>query len=63
MWVQNKQAQFANQNYKPYPEYRIGDKVYVNARHFVLEKSKNCLILRMQGPGKSAELSTTKHIN
>ena len=33
-WAQEKQAYWANQNQQPHPEYKVGDMVYVDARHF-----------------------------
>ena len=45
-WVQDKQTQFANWDYQLYPEYRIGNEIYVDAKHFALEKSKKSLNLK-----------------
>ena len=33
-WSQQEQAHWANQNRQPHPEYKVGDMVYVDARHF-----------------------------
>ena len=34
LWSQQEQAHWANQNRQPHPEYKVGDMVYVDARHF-----------------------------
>ena len=37
MWAQEEQTHWANQNQQPHPDYRVGDMVYVDARHFASE--------------------------
>ena len=59
-WTQNKQTQFANWDCQPHPEYRIGDEVYVNARHFALEKSKKSLDFKNAGPRKISRIIDNK---
>ena len=49
-WSQDEQTQFANKICQPHPEYKIGNKVYVNARHFASEKDKKLLDLKNARP-------------
>ena len=51
-WLQDKQTQFANKTCQPYPKYKVGDSVYVDARHFVSEKDKKLLNLKNTGHKK-----------
>ena len=39
-WFQDEQIRFANRIHQSYLEYQIGDKVYVDARHFASERQK-----------------------
>ena len=41
--------QFANKTCQPYLKYRIGDKMYMDARHFASEKDKKLLDLKNAG--------------
>ena len=45
-WLQNEQTQFANRTCQPYLKYKIGDKVYVDAKDFASEKDKKLLDLK-----------------
>ena len=49
-WSQDEQTRFANKTHQPHPEYKIDDKVYVDARHFASEKDKKSLDLKNAGP-------------
>lgn len=52
-WAQEEQARFANGDRQPHPEYKVGDEVYADARHFASEKSsKRSLNLKWAGPWK-----------
>ena len=59
-WVQDKQAQFANQDYQPHLEYWISNKVYVDAKYFASEKSKKLLNLKNAGPWKISRIINNK---
>ena len=48
-WSQQEQAHCANQSCQPHPEYRIGDTVYVDARHFASEKDSKSLSMKNAG--------------
>ena len=50
-WSQQEQAHWANQNRQPHPEYKVGDMVYVDARHFAGRESKS-LSMKNAGPWK-----------
>ena len=50
VWSQDKQTQFANRTRQPYLEYKIGDNVYVDAKHFASEQDKKSLNLKNAGP-------------
>ena len=45
-WSQDKQMRFANRICQPHLKYKIGDKVYVDARHFASERDKKSLDLK-----------------
>ena len=52
-WSQQEQAHWANQNRRPHLEYKVGDMVYVDARHFSASKGKSKLLsLKNAGPWK-----------
>ena len=51
-WSQDEQTRFANRGRQPHPEYKIGDEVYVDARHFASERDKKSLDLKNAGPWK-----------
>ena len=48
-WSQDEQTQFANRTCQPHPEYKIDDKVYVDARHFPSERDNKLLDLKNAG--------------
>ena len=45
-WAQDEQTWFVNKICQSHPKYKIGDKVYVNARHFAFERDKKLLNLK-----------------
>ena len=51
-WSEDEQAQFANRTRQAYPNYNIGDKMYVDARHFASERDKKLLDLKNARPWK-----------
>ena len=51
-WSQQEQAHWANQNCQPHPEYKVGDIVYVNARHFASKRDSKSLSMKNAGPWK-----------
>ena len=52
VWAQKEQAHWANQNWQPHPGYKVGDMIYVDARHFVSKKSSKSLSMKIAGPWK-----------
>ena len=48
-WSQDEQTQFANRICQPHSKYKIGDKMYVNARHFASERDKKSFNLKNTG--------------
>ena len=59
-WTQNKQAWFANWDCQLHLEYRISNKVYMDARHFASEKSKKLLDLKNARPWKISKIIDNK---
>ena len=51
-WAQQEQTHWANQNRQPHPEYKVGDMVYVDARHFASERDSKSLSMKNAGPWK-----------
>ena len=51
-WSQQKQTRWANENLQPHPEYKFGDIVYVDARHFAGKKDSKSLSMKNAGPWK-----------
>ena len=49
VWLQDEQARFVNRIRQVHPEYKISDKVYIDARHFASEKDKKLLDLKNGG--------------
>jgi hypothetical protein len=49
-WAQEEQERQANRRRTPHPEYRIGDLVYVDARHFAAERPSVSLGFKHAGP-------------
>ena len=52
VWAQKKQAHWVNQNRQPHPDYKVGDMVYVDARHFTSERDSKLLNMKNAGPWK-----------
>ena len=52
LWSQQEQIHWANQNHQPHPEYKVGDMVYVDARHFASERDSKSLSMKNAGPWK-----------
>ena len=52
LWSQQEQAHWTNQNRQPHPEYRVGDIVYVDARHFASKRDSKSLSMKNAGPWK-----------
>ena len=48
-WSQNKQTQFVNKTCQPHLEYKIDDKVHIDARYFASERDKKLLNLKNAG--------------
>ena len=48
-WSQDEQTWFTNRTCQPHLEYKIGDKVYMDVRHFASEKDKKLLDLKNVG--------------
>ena len=51
-WSQQEQAHWANENRQPHPDYKVGDMVYVDARHFASKKASKLLSMKNAGPWK-----------
>ena len=51
-WSQDEQAQFANRTWQAHPDYKVGNNVYVDARHFASERDKKLLDLKNAEPWK-----------
>jgi len=49
-WAQEEYTRHANKNRQPHPEYRVGDRVYVDARHFAAERPSRSLGQKYAGP-------------
>ena len=49
VWLQDEQTWFANRTRQTHLEYKVGDKVYVDARHFASERDKKSLDLKNAG--------------
>ena len=48
-WLQDKQTWFANWICQPHLEYKVGNSMYVDARHFASERDKKLLDLKNAG--------------
>ena len=48
-WSQDEQTQFANRTRQPHLKYKIGNKVYMDVRHFASERDKKPLDLKNAG--------------
>lgn len=49
-WAQEEQARHANQGRQPHPDYKVGDKVYINAKEFAPERPSRSLGLKNVRP-------------
>jgi hypothetical protein len=49
-WAQEAYTRHANQHRQPHPAYRIGDRVFVDARHFKLQRESQSLAPKNLGP-------------
>ena len=49
-WAQEKQIHWANQHCQPHPSYKIGDMIYVNAKHFANERNSKSLSMKNAEP-------------
>jgi hypothetical protein len=69
-WTQESHINYANRHRQPHPEYRVGDRVYVDARHFNLQRESQKLSPRALGPwpivrcidSKAYEVSLPEHM-
>ena len=52
IWAQQEQAYWANQHRQPHPDLKVGDMVYVDARHFTSERESKLLSSKNAGPWK-----------
>lgn len=59
-WAQEEQARHANKGRQPHPDYRIGDKVYVNAKDFAPERPSRSLGFKNVGPWKIVRIIDNK---
>lgn len=50
VWAQEEHQRHANKHRQPHPEYRLGDEVYVDARHFAAERPSISLGYKNAGP-------------
>lgn len=49
-WAQEEYERHSNRHRSPHPEYRVGDRVYVDARHFAAERPSVSLGFKYAGP-------------
>ena len=59
-WAQEEQTRHANKGRQPHPEYKIGDMVYVNAKHFASERPSRSLSFKNVGPWKIIRIIKNK---
>ena len=52
LWSQQEQVHWTNENCQPHPEYRVGNIVYVDARHFASERDSKSLSMKNARPWK-----------
>ncbi|KAI1506857.1 hypothetical protein Ptr86124_014202, partial [Pyrenophora tritici-repentis] len=57
-WSQNKMEHYANQHRQPAPDYRVGDKVYIDARNIPTMRPSRGLSAKNLGPYKVRALPT-----
>jgi reverse transcriptase-like protein/integrase-like protein len=69
-WAQEEYERYANAHRQPHPEYRVGDEVYVDARHFAAKRESKSLGYKNAGPwpitrvidNKAYELALPDHM-
>lgn len=49
-WIQEEQSRHADKFRQPYPAFKVGDKVFVDARDFHLDRKSKSLSLKNLGP-------------
>ena len=59
-WAQSEYQEQADKNRQPHPQYRIGDLVYVDARHFAGERPSKSLGSKNMGPWKITRVINDK---
>ena len=59
-WAQGEYQEQANRQRQPHPNYRIGDSVYVDARHFAGERPSKSLGFKNLGPWKITRVIDNK---
>lgn len=59
-WVQEEYERHANKHRQPHPEYRVGDRVFVDARHFAAERPSKSLGLKNAGPWRITRVIDNK---
>ena len=59
-WAQEEQTRHANKGRQPHPEYKVGDMVYVNAKHFAFERPSRSLSFKNAGPWKIIRIIDNK---
>jgi hypothetical protein len=59
-WSQEEYERHANTHRQPHPEYRVGDEVYVNARHFAAERPSKSLGYKNAGPWRITRIIDNK---
>ena len=59
-WAQEEQTRHANKDRQPHPEYKVGDLVYVNAKHFASERPSRSLGFKNFGPWKIVRIIDNK---
>ena len=59
-WAQEEQTRHANKGRQPHPEYKIGDMVYVNAKHLASERPSRSLSFKNVGLWKIIRIIDNK---
>ena len=59
-WAQGDYERHANKHRQPHPEYKVGDKVYVNAKTFAAERPSKSLGLKNAGPWRIVRVIDNK---
>ena len=61
LWSQEEQARWANESRQPHSKYKVGDMVYVDARHFNTSKRESKLLsMKNAGPWKIVRIIANK---